>query len=166
MPSGLIPDIKLNSRIFNPHRKKSKVEEANHLRDLKYQYFQKHEDQRKEYRTLKQQQSKDTQIKYSQNRESASILLLYRKTIPAPQAYAFLNSGIRLSDREEAALEEGEKINEKVLTIDELIKDFAKKNEEQIRTQYLTPNHRRSEPRGPAKEMNSRMLDKSFSKLN
>ena len=39
MLDNLIPEIKLNSKIFNPHRKKSKVDEANNLRDLKYQYF-------------------------------------------------------------------------------------------------------------------------------
>ena len=35
----VMPDIQLNSKIFNPNKKKSKVEEANQLRDLKYQYF-------------------------------------------------------------------------------------------------------------------------------
>ncbi len=61
----VIPDIQLNSKLFNPNRRKSKVEEANHLRDLKYQYFQKHEDDRKAYRAQRQYSSKDTQIKFS-----------------------------------------------------------------------------------------------------
>eukprot|EP00347_Sterkiella_histriomuscorum_P001703 403371003 len=76
----VMPDIQLNSKIFNPHKRKSKVEEANQLRDLKYQYFQKHEEERKQYRQQRQFSSRDTQIKFSKYRDSASFLLLYRKT--------------------------------------------------------------------------------------
>lgn len=45
-----MPDIKLNSKIFNPNMKRSKMEDASTLRDLKYQYFQKHDEDRKAYR--------------------------------------------------------------------------------------------------------------------
>jgi hypothetical protein len=71
-----MPDIKLNSKIFNPNRKKSKADDANTLRDLKYQYFTKHDDERKAFRAARQYTSKDTQIRYSSNRDSASFLLM------------------------------------------------------------------------------------------
>lgn len=35
----IVPDIQLNSKIFNPNKRKSKTDEANTLRDLRYQYF-------------------------------------------------------------------------------------------------------------------------------
>ena len=60
-----MPDIKLNSKVFNPNKKRSKADDANTLRDLKYQYFTKHEEERKAYRAARQFTTKDTQIKYS-----------------------------------------------------------------------------------------------------
>ena len=75
-----VPEIHLNSKIFNPNKKKSKVEEANQLRDLKYQYVQKDEDARKVYKAQRQFSSKDTQIKFSKYRDSAAFLMLYKKT--------------------------------------------------------------------------------------
>lgn len=53
---------------------------------MKYQYFQKHEDSRKLYRAQRQYSSKDTQIKFSKYRDSASFLMLLRKTFQAPDA--------------------------------------------------------------------------------
>jgi hypothetical protein len=49
-PPFVVPDIKLNSKIFNPNKRKSKTDEAATLRDLKYQYFIKHEEERKAFR--------------------------------------------------------------------------------------------------------------------
>lgn len=49
----VVPDIKLNSRIYNPNKKKSKTDEANTLRDLRYQYFTKHEDERKAFKAAR-----------------------------------------------------------------------------------------------------------------
>jgi hypothetical protein len=49
-PPFEMPDIKLNSQIFNPNKKRSKADDINTLRDLKYQYFTKHEDERKAFK--------------------------------------------------------------------------------------------------------------------
>lgn len=75
----VMPDIKLNSKIYNPNRKKSKADDANTLRDLKYQYFTKHEDERKAFRAARQFTDKDTQIRYSTNRDSVSFLMVLKK---------------------------------------------------------------------------------------
>ncbi len=49
-PHVEIPDIKLNSLIFNPGKRKSKAAEIAYLKDLKYQYFQKEDDERRAYK--------------------------------------------------------------------------------------------------------------------
>jgi hypothetical protein len=78
-PTFEIPDIKLNSSIFNPKQKRSKANDVNTMRDLRYQYYTKQEDERKAFKSQRQMASKDTQIKYSENRDSAAFLLLLKK---------------------------------------------------------------------------------------
>ena len=46
-----IPDIKLNSKIFNPKKKQSKAAEINAMKDLHYQYFTKEEEERRVYKS-------------------------------------------------------------------------------------------------------------------
>ena len=75
-----MPDIQLNSQIFNPNKRKSKRDEINVLKDMRYQYFDKYNEERKAYKAQRQFTSKDTQIKYSQNRDSATFLMLLKKT--------------------------------------------------------------------------------------
>ncbi len=55
-----IPNIKLNSKIFNPGKKKSKAAEINQMKDLHYQYFTKEEDERRAYKSQRAISSKDT----------------------------------------------------------------------------------------------------------
>ena len=110
-----MPDIKLNSKIFNPNMKRSKMEDASTLRDLKYQYFQKHDEDRKAYRAQRQFTSKDTQIKFSQNRDSASFLLLLKQS-----------STKQTLDIDEA-------VANKFMSVDELVGDFVKQNEHHVR---------------------------------
>ncbi|CDW73711.1 UNKNOWN [Stylonychia lemnae] len=134
----VMPDIQLNSKIFNPNKKKSKVEESNQLRDLKYQYFQKHEDARKAYRAQRQFSSKDTQIKFSKYRDSASFLLLYRKAlghtpgqVMSPQHVHNLITNKIESNQQSTT--DNEKAKDKVMTIEDLIGEFTKENEDQMR---------------------------------
>ena len=74
-----MPDIKLNSRIYNPNQKRSKADDINTLRDLRYQYVTKQEEERKAFKAQRQMASKDTQVKFSENRDSAALLLLLKK---------------------------------------------------------------------------------------
>jgi len=46
-----IPDIKLNSKIFNPGKRMSKAADIRAMRDLQYQYFTKEDEERKAYKT-------------------------------------------------------------------------------------------------------------------
>lgn len=121
-----VPDIQLNSKLFNPNRRKSKVEEANQLRDLKYQYVQKDEDARKVYKAQRQFSSKDTQIKFSKYRDSAAFLMLYKKTFDV-----FNGTGANVKEVKEEYEEsqiENERAKQKVMTIEEMIGDFTNEN--------------------------------------
>ena len=50
-PHFEIPDIKLNSKIFNPGKKKSKAAEILVMKDLHYQYFTKEDEERRAYKS-------------------------------------------------------------------------------------------------------------------
>jgi hypothetical protein len=49
-PPFEMPDFKLNSSIYNPKAKGSKTDDINTLRDLRYQYLTKYEDERKAFK--------------------------------------------------------------------------------------------------------------------
>ena len=49
-PPFEMPDFKLSSSIFNPNAKRSKTDDVNTLRDLRYQYLTKYEDERKAFK--------------------------------------------------------------------------------------------------------------------
>ena len=49
-----IPNIKLNSKIFNPYKRKSKAADIMIMKDLHYQYFTKEEEERRAYKTQRE----------------------------------------------------------------------------------------------------------------
>jgi hypothetical protein len=74
--------------------------------------------------------NKDTQIKYSLNRESAAFLLLLKKAALQPQPLQPLNTK---RSPEQNAEEQAQAYIDQLMTVDELMDDFTMQHEEQLR---------------------------------
>ena len=125
-PHGnLIPDIHLNSKLFNPKAdmKGNQLEENKFLQDLKYQYVQKHDQDRKIYREKRNIKSVDNDLKKSKHRASAGFLMLYKKSL-GQLSKEYITKG----DSKNTHKVDTEIARTDGLTIDETLHKFAKDN--------------------------------------
>ena len=80
---NVIPEINLNSKIFNPKAqlKGNQLEENRFLQDLKYQYVDKLNQDRKIYRDKKKNTNFEEEMKKGKNKASAGFLMMYKKSL-------------------------------------------------------------------------------------